>query len=77
MILQACVPCAPGFYNEDVNSTCKQCPVGAVCSGGASIGARMDYWRDPIDMNFYACDTTGVCCPEVCVCPRLYVHSPA
>lgn len=57
-----CFPCAPGTYNLDVNSYCKPCPTGALCSGGSALAAMEDYWF--YGTEFYPCET-GRCCVTV------------
>jgi hypothetical protein len=55
---RVCLNCSQGFYNLDVNGSCKACPVGGECSG-ASILAMPGYWYH--DFAFYEC-ASGRCC---------------
>lgn len=64
-----CVTCSPGFYNLEVNSTCKACPSGGYCSGGASLSALADKWFFASEQQFYSCNL-GRCCPKVSLCER-------
>lgn len=57
-----CVPCIEGTYSLDTSGTCKECPRGAVCTGGSHIGAARDFWQNPDDLtDLYRCDP-DVCC---------------
>jgi hypothetical protein len=55
--------CEGGFYNLDVNSTCKPCPPGGLCFGGAHLTAMKNYWQ--MDQSFYKCDALSLCCSKV------------
>ena len=59
-----CISCAAGTYNLMLNSTCKSCPVGAVCSGGSHLAVTAGYWYH--DQQMYTCPAER-CCPSVCL----------
>ena len=44
-----CLRCEPGTYLLDQSnfSACVRCPIGATCSGGASVVANAGFWREP------------------------------
>ena len=43
---EVCIVCEPGTYSIDtVSSSCKLCPLGAVCRGGNQLKAISGYWR--------------------------------
>ncbi|KNC97092.1 uncharacterized protein SPPG_09473 [Spizellomyces punctatus DAOM BR117] len=67
-----CTPCPDGTYNMHTNSTCKACPVGAVCKDGISVLTRQNYWRNPnetiIERAFYQCPFGGSCCQSSSGC---------
>ena len=54
-----CIACAAGTYNADLNSTCKPCPSGATCSGGASLAAQANFWQ--IGTDFHKCHDNRCC----------------
>ncbi|TPX63811.1 hypothetical protein SpCBS45565_g06330 [Spizellomyces sp. 'palustris'] len=73
-----CTPCADGTYNMHTNSTCKACPVGAVCKDGLTVLTRQNYWRNPnetiIERAFYQCPFGGSCTLTLAVRLPLVVH---
>lgn len=44
--------CQEGTFNLEVNSKCKECPIGAVCSGGTSLAADIGYWQLQVGLPY-------------------------
>ena len=63
--IQECYTCPTGEYNLNGDATCRTCPSGAVCVGGADVKVLRDYWADPTtlktDISVYRC-RPGWCC---------------
>ena len=60
-----CIVCGPGTFSLTKMSSpgsCQQCPIGAVCSGGSSIGPKPGYWRpDNSSLYFKKCLNPSAC----------------
>lgn len=68
-----CLACAKGTYNLHSNSTCKPCPVGAICQGDAELATATGYWFSTEDEAFYKCNP-GRCCASVHDCGRFITN---
>ncbi len=61
-----CIRCSAETYSiipgENIEKTCHSCPLGAKCSGGDSVVARIGYWRDHHEsVVFNACPLAESC----------------
>ncbi|KAJ3366799.1 hypothetical protein GGF32_003443 [Allomyces javanicus] len=72
-----CTACSTDTFNLAANGTCRDCPQGATCPGGATILAGKHYWHwpasDPMNPLFYSCAENKCCvdgaCPVDDTCP--------
>ena len=61
-----CYHCEADTYStqpgEDILKTCHPCPFGARCTGGASLQARIGFWRSSfVGLKFNACPYAAAC----------------
>jgi hypothetical protein len=62
---ESCIRCEKGFYNLKADESCKKCPLGAICYGGAEIVADKGFWRtDNMSDVFYECFYQPACLKE-------------
>ena len=59
-----CTFCGAGTYSFDPSdSSCKPCPIGAYCTGGAVMDLTPGYWRPSMfSENIVSCNDTGIRC---------------
>lgn len=60
--VDVCLSCQQNSYNLAVNGSCKPCPLGGICTGGASFQASTGYWH--YKEQFFKCED-GRCCVNV------------
>ena len=63
---QKCFRCETDTFSlipgEAITKECHQCPVGGRCTGGASLQARIGWWRNHIDsQKFNSCPHAPAC----------------
>jgi predicted outer membrane repeat protein len=60
---EVCIVCEPGTYSLDlISSSCKLCPLGAVCRGGNGLKAITGYWRtDNTSDKIKKCRSPNAC----------------
>ena len=58
-----CVECPPGKYSWDpTSSQCLDCPINALCQGGASMWPLSGYWRSSnTSIEFHKCPLAEAC----------------
>ena len=65
---ERCYTCPSGEYNLNGDGVCRQCPQGAVCSGGTGVALLKDYWVSPASITAGAIDVyrcrPGWCCED-------------
>lgn len=58
---RSCVPCKVNWYNFD-GASCRPCPEGGVCPGGARLLAKPGWWRSLNDSGaLYRCPKSRSC----------------